>query len=426
MNLTWVNNTIPDPWAQLFENRSLTQVDAEVLSGQGVRGVLEALSPQIKAQPDYTGTFVANCSLYLNTMLERVSCNISSSEGAMVPFFANQTRLPEGHASEITRSHIVLLNIYADWTGKTSVYDENFAMLAYPRTATCSVSSSNTLTKLSPTRAQNETESFLASSTRTKSGTPRLSQSDSGYLSESSTLTCSVSSSDTLTKPSLTIAQSETGSFSAPSTRTKSRTLRLSQSDSHDLSVSSSLSPGNSWTNSLTESLSLSLPLSSSSTLSLSPSLSCTIPQGSEWSQWAQIIGVYANLANQGGRYSVSNGVVTDSYTGLRWQQTGSTGAYPWSAFAAAGSAQAYCASQATGGFNHWRLPTRIELQTLVDYTTSSPSIDTTTFPGTQSSSYWTSTVYAPSPSVAWRVYFDAGHVGTGSISGAGYVRCVR
>ncbi|MBH2006909.1 MAG: DUF1566 domain-containing protein [Myxococcaceae bacterium] len=118
---------------------------------------------------------------------------------------------------------------------------------------------------------------------------------------------------------------------------------------------------------------------------------------------------------------------VKDTVTGLIWQRAYSTGT--WSASAAAGSAQAYCAqlvigSQAAGS---WRMPTIKELSTLVDVTVSSgATIDLTAFPGTPANYFWSSTVYQPSPSNAWSVDFSNGSVNTVSIGGTGYVRCVR
>ena len=73
-----------------------------------------------------------------------------------------------------------------------------------------------------------------------------------------------------------------------------------------------------------------------------------------------------------------------------------------------------------------WRLPNRNELQSLVDYTKAScAKIDTTAFPNTQSSGYWSSSTYASAASHAWYVYFDRGYVYGYNKSGNYYVRCV-
>jgi hypothetical protein len=63
----------------------------------------------------------------------------------------------------------------------------------------------------------------------------------------------------------------------------------------------------------------------------------------------------------------------------------------------------------------------------IVDYGTYDPSIDTTYFPGTDASGYWSSTTSADYSSYAWKVDFDSGSVGDYSKSSGSYcVRCVR
>lgn len=59
-------------------------------------------------------------------------------------------------------------------------------------------------------------------------------------------------------------------------------------------------------------------------------------------------------------------------------------------------------------GANNWRLPTREELNSLVDYQTS-PRIDTHYFPLIQSSYYWTSVPYAYLNKQVWAVNFQYG-----------------
>ena len=64
-------------------------------------------------------------------------------------------------------------------------------------------------------------------------------------------------------------------------------------------------------------------------------------------------------------------------------------------------------------GFTDWRLPTVKELQTLVNYGVASPgpTIDTTWFPNTQGSYYWSSSPYVGNSGYAWGVYFYYGNV---------------
>ncbi|MCP4645079.1 MAG: DUF1566 domain-containing protein [bacterium] len=69
------------------------------------------------------------------------------------------------------------------------------------------------------------------------------------------------------------------------------------------------------------------------------------------------------------------DGTVTDSATGLMWQQADSGSGLTWEA------ALSYAENLTLGGHNDWRLPNAKELQSIVDYarspdTTASPAID--------------------------------------------------
>jgi hypothetical protein len=87
-----------------------------------------------------------------------------------------------------------------------------------------------------------------------------------------------------------------------------------------------------------------------------------------------------------------------------------------------------------TGGFaDHcdWRLPTIMELLTIVDLSapgcgSGSPCIDATALGPTVASAYWASTTFANSPDGAWVVFFGSGNDGGGSKNGTVDVRAVR
>lgn len=114
-------------------------------------------------------------------------------------------------------------------------------------------------------------------------------------------------------------------------------------------------------------------------------------------------------------------GVVTDRVTGLVWERPINSTVRNWQ------EAKAYCAGKGNG----WRLPTRIELISLVKFSTSSTehSIDTRVFPDTSGldfTTYWTNSPLADDPTIYWTVNFDYGD--TNSLPGnfPGQVRCVR
>ncbi len=126
------------------------------------------------------------------------------------------------------------------------------------------------------------------------------------------------------------------------------------------------------------------------------------------------------------------DGTVTDIYTGLMWQQATAPGTYMWQ------QALTYCQNLALGNYSDWRLPNRNELQTIVDYTSYNPSIETVAFPDTvasEYSGYWSSTTVASEIGFAWGVDFKYGvvygpHVGQANSKAYSdftlYVRAVR
>jgi hypothetical protein len=77
-------------------------------------------------------------------------------------------------------------------------------------------------------------------------------------------------------------------------------------------------------------------------------------------------------------------------------------------------------------GFDDWRLPTRHELQDIVDYGSYQPSIDTKFFPRTKMGFYWTSSIDTDDIGSVWQVGFYSGRVAGSPTSDARFIRLVR
>jgi len=128
------------------------------------------------------------------------------------------------------------------------------------------------------------------------------------------------------------------------------------------------------------------------------------------------------------------NGTVTDNVTGLVWQRDDDGRTYNW--FEATGTydplsnpgAIDVCGSVRLGGSSDWRVPTRRELVSIVDYGTGGPgAMVDGAFPGAKAGFYWSATPFPPTGVNAWIVRFDDGTSwsrGKGSVGA--YVRCVR
>ncbi|MBB1073112.1 DUF1566 domain-containing protein [Rhodoferax sp. 4810] len=78
------------------------------------------------------------------------------------------------------------------------------------------------------------------------------------------------------------------------------------------------------------------------------------------------------------------------------------------------------------GGYDDWRLPSVKELQALVDYSTDWPAIDSSAFPNTPSSWFWSGSPDANYSGFAWCVVFYNGNANDYCRSSNYHVRLVR
>jgi hypothetical protein len=132
-----------------------------------------------------------------------------------------------------------------------------------------------------------------------------------------------------------------------------------------------------------------------------------------------------ARLPNPQSYDTTTSGVVVDNVTGLMWQHPFESQGRAWS------DAKTYCSNLDLAGYRDWRLPTKMELISIVDTSRRAPAINTTVFASTwrsYSSWFWTST---PMPSQAETVWFISGLSGNGGANSQNIqdklsVRCVR
>ena len=144
-------------------------------------------------------------------------------------------------------------------------------------------------------------------------------------------------------------------------------------------------------------------------------SISITVTVSFAWANWHV-------PAQPPSNYTSGSGAVTDNVTGLVWQQPAASLTYTWPA------AITYCQGLSLGGVSAggWRLPTRIELLSIVDSTKSNPAINQAFFPNTSANLFWSSSPYVYSAGLAWVVNFYDGSSYYTDTSNSHSVRCVH
>jgi len=141
------------------------------------------------------------------------------------------------------------------------------------------------------------------------------------------------------------------------------------------------------------------------------------------------------------------DGTVTDMLTGLVWLKdascadlagTDSNGLADWTTAltASAALADGTCGLSDSSVAGDWRLPSRFELESLLDLEYFYPALSNAagtaqwtegdSFAGVQSDNYWSSASYVLYPSSAWRVGLYDGSVHSGDKTNTHYVWPVR
>ncbi|MGG7055467.1 DUF1566 domain-containing protein [Nitrosomonas sp. ANs5] len=120
---------------------------------------------------------------------------------------------------------------------------------------------------------------------------------------------------------------------------------------------------------------------------------------------------------------------VTHNKTGLMWMRCAL--GQSWNGVGCTGNSQSHNwqgALQVADGFSFaghddWRLPNIKELGSIVEQACISPAINTTAFPATPSTNFWSASTDAKSVNFAWLVAFSTGN---GSVTLKSHVYSVR
>lgn len=120
-------------------------------------------------------------------------------------------------------------------------------------------------------------------------------------------------------------------------------------------------------------------------------------------------------------------GIVYDNITELYWERNPPGPEAGDGRFKTHEEATAYCRDLRLGGYDDWRLPTMIQLVSIVDHTKfQATAINEEAFPDTENFAYWTRTRYVSGSLEGWwTVQFASGLAGYGQ-SEQNLVRCVR
>lgn len=132
-----------------------------------------------------------------------------------------------------------------------------------------------------------------------------------------------------------------------------------------------------------------------------------------EWSRWGVPPGSPSAL-------TASAEIVADTSTGLTWQRGTMASIATWA------DAKTACDALALGGLSDWRLPTRIELASIVDYRRAAPVLAPTYFENTVLGVYWTASAFAADTSRAWGTDMTTGAFMDYAKTDSHFVKCVR
>jgi Protein of unknown function (DUF1566) len=136
------------------------------------------------------------------------------------------------------------------------------------------------------------------------------------------------------------------------------------------------------------------------------------------WAEWPMPNG--PTEVNAESTHDNGDGTVTDNVTGLMWQLAPGTDTFIWSA------ARTHCSQLPLAGHTDWRLPTLIELVSLLDFSVSFPAVNAIFSSTLTGGLYWSATPVSDQSNFAWEVNFNNGITNADATIGTNPVICVR
>lgn len=112
-------------------------------------------------------------------------------------------------------------------------------------------------------------------------------------------------------------------------------------------------------------------------------------------------------------------GVIDDLGSGLHWQHQAPDHQLSWA------EAKDYCAALHLADIDDWRLPSRLELLSLLNYDNPENAYDSPHFNSEPTVAFWSGTVYDNMPSHVWIAQFGEGDMYCLMRVAQAHVRCV-
>lgn len=154
---------------------------------------------------------------------------------------------------------------------------------------------------------------------------------------------------------------------------------------------------------------------------------SACLPDTGQTNHFTQTFGEDSDFTGSGPAYvDNGDGTITDRVTGLMWQKTDG-GEMSWE------KAKDYARNLRIGSHQDWRLPTSMDLFSILNHDRHGPAMDTHFFARTEAQYWWTDSPLAGDNSKVWLVNAGGGigaHAARETTSAGGdrtvHVRCVR